>query len=709
MTPAAMRRTAVVAALVVLALTACGKKAAETPAMDNPFFSEFATPFGVPPFDLIKPEHYMPAFERGMAEQKREVAAITASAEAPTFANTVEALERSGSLLNRVAGVFNNMTSAHTNEALQAIDKELAPKLAQHGDDIAMNAALFARVKAVYDAKDALALSAEGSRLLEETYKDFVRGGAGLAADKQARLRQINEELSVLSVKFGENVLKENNAFELVLDNEADLAGLPPAVRAGAAEAAAERGKPGRWVFTLHKPSLIPFLQYSGRRDLRERMLRAYIERGAHGNELDNRRLASRQAALRVERAGLLGYKTHADYVLEKNMAKTPAAVYGFLGQLWAPALARAKAEAAEMQAMIRAEGGDFNLQPWDWWYYAEKVKRAKYDLDDTVLRPYFPLESVRDGAFMVATKLYGITFTERTDVPKYHEDVRVFEVKDADGSHLAVLYVDYYPRASKQGGAWMNNFREQSIRDGKDIRPIISNNGNFSKPTAGEPALISYEEALTLFHEFGHALHGILTRCSYESLSGTNVPRDFVELGSQIMENWAADPEVLKMYARHYKTGEPIPDALLEKMQKARLFNQGFETVEYLAASFLDMDWHTLTEPKEADAAAFDAAAMARIGLIPEIVSRYLSPYFSHIFSGGYSAGYYSYVWAEVLDSDAFQAFKETSLFDRATAGSFRRNILERGGTEEPMTLYKRFRGREPRIEALLKKRGLD
>jgi len=709
MTPAAMRRTAVVAALVVLALTACGKKAAETPAMDNPFFSEFATPFGVPPFDLIRPEHYMPAFERGMAEQKKEIAAITASAEAPAFANTVEALERSGSLLNRVAGVFNNMTSAHTNEALQAIDKELAPKLAQHGDDIAMNAALFARVKAVHDAKDTLALTAEGSRLLEETYKDFVRGGAGLAADKQARLRQINEELSVLSVKFGENVLKENNAFELVLDKEADLAGLPPAVRAGAAEAAADRGKPGKWVFTLPKPSLIPFLQYSERRDLRERMFRAYVERGAHGNELDNRRLASRQAALRVERAGLLGYKTHADYVLEKNMAKTPAAVYEFLGKLWAPALARAKAEAAEMRAMIRAEGGDFNLQPWDWWYYAEKVKRAKYDLDDTVLRPYFPLESVRDGAFMVATKLYGITFTERTDVPKYHEDVRVFEVKDADGSHLAVLYVDYYPRASKQGGAWMNNFREQSIRDGKDIRPIISNNGNFSKPTAGEPALISYEEALTLFHEFGHALHGILTRCDYESLSGTNVPRDFVELGSQIMENWAGDPEVLKMYARHYKTGEPIPDALLEKMQKAKLFNQGFETVEYLAASFLDMDWHTLAEAKELDAAAFDAAAMARIGLIPEIVSRYLSPYFSHIFSGGYSAGYYSYVWAEVLDSDAFQAFKETSLFDRATAGSFRRNILERGGTEEPMTLYKRFRGREPRIEALLKKRGLD
>ncbi len=407
-----------------------------------------------------------------------------------------------------------------------------------------MNAALFARVKAVYERRTRLALTAEQARLLEETYKDFVRGGADLAADKQARLRQINEELSVLSVKFGENVLKENNAFELVIDNEADLAGLPPAVRTGAAEAATERGKPGKWVFTLHKPSLIPFLQYSERRDLREKMFKAYIERGTHGNELDNRRLASRQAALRVERANLLGYKTHADYVLEKNMAKTPAAVYEFLGKLWTPALARAKAEAADMQAMIRA--GRRGLQassPGTGGITPKRSRRAKYDLDDTALRPYFPLENVRDGAFMVATKLYGITFTERTDIPKYHEDVRVFEVKDADGSHLAVLYVDYYPRASKQGGAWMNNFREQSIRDGKDIRPIISNNGNFSKPTAGEPALISYEEALTLFHEFGHALHGILTRCAYESLSGTNVPRDFVELGSQIMENWAGRP----------------------------------------------------------------------------------------------------------------------------------------------------------------------
>jgi peptidyl-dipeptidase Dcp len=704
-----MKKAVLIVCLAILVCAACGKKAGETTVMANPFFSEFATPFGVPPFDLIKSEHYMPAFDSGMAEQKKEVEVITSNAAPPTFANTVEALERSGALLNKVAGVFNNLTSSNTNEELQKIDKELAPKLAQHGDDIAMDAALFARVKAVYDQKDRLALSTEEARLLDETYKDFVRGGAGLPPDKQARLRQVNEELSVLAVQFGENVLKENNAFELVIENETDLAGLSPAVTAGAAAAAKERGKPGKWVFTLHKPSLIPFLQYSKKRELREKMFKAYIGRGANGNELDNTALASKMAAFRFERAGLLGYKTHADYVLEKNMAKTPQAVYDFLGKLWKPALVRAKAEAADMQEMIRKEGRDFKLEPWDWWYYAEKVKKAKYDLDDNALRPYFQLENVRDGAFMVANRLYGITFTERADIPKYHEDVRVFEVKDGDGSHLAVLYVDYFPRASKQGGAWMNSVREQSIRDGKDIRPVISNNGNFSKPTAGEPALISYEEALTLFHEFGHALHGILTRCKYESLSGTSVPRDFVELCSQIMENWAADPEVLKMYAKHYKSGEPIPDALLEKMQKSRFFNQGFETVEYLAASFLDMDWHTRTEAKELDTVKFDAEAMVRIGLIPEIVSRYLSPYFTHIFSGGYSAGYYSYLWAEVLDSDAFEAFKETSLFDRATAESFRKNILERGGTEDPMVLYKRFRGREPKIEPLLKKRGLD
>jgi peptidyl-dipeptidase Dcp len=708
-----MRRTppvaTFVATLILAAASACAKKAVESAAPPNPLVAEFRTPFGVPPFDLIKPEHFMPAFEQGMADQKREVAGIVGNPEAATFANTLEALDRSGALLRKVNAVFSNLNSSNTSDALQQIAKDVAPRMAKHQDDLALDPGLFARVKAVHAGRDKLALTPEQARLLEKTYKAFVRGGANLPADKQARLRQINEELAVLTVKFGENILKENNAFELVIDKEADLAGLPPAVVAAAADTAKERGKPGTWAFTLAKPSLIPFLQYSERRDLREKMFRAYIMRGNNGNALDNKANAVRIATLRLERANLLGYPTHAAYVLEENMAKTPEAVFGLLGKIWKPAVARAKAEAAEMQALIRQGGGTFKLQPWDWWFYAEKLRKAKYDLDDSVLRPYFQLENVRNGAYEVAHKLYGVTFTERTDIPKYQDDVRVFEVKDADGSHLGILYVDYYPRPNKEGGAWMSNYREQFIQNGADTRPVIVNNGNFSKPTAGQPALISFEEATTLFHEFGHALHGLLTKCTYVSLSGTNVPSDFVELPSQIMENWATDPAVLKTYARHYQTGEPIPDALVEKIRRSRFFNQGFETVEYVAASFLDMDWHTITEAKDIDPLKFEEAAMARIGLIPEIVSRYRTTYFNHIFSGGYSAGYYSYIWAAVLDSDAFEAFKETSLFDPATARSFRTNILERGDSEDPMVLYKRFRGREPGIEPLLKKRGLD
>jgi peptidyl-dipeptidase Dcp len=708
-----MRKTlfaaTLVAALIFTAASACAKKAVEPAAAPNPLVAEFRTPFGVPPFDLIKPEHFMPAFEQGMADQKKEVEAIVKSTEPPTFTNTLETLDRSGALLRKVNAVFSNLNSSNTNDALQKIAKDVAPKLAKHHDDLALDPGLFARVKAVQDGRGKLALSPEQARLLEKTYKAFVRGGANLAPDKQARLRAINEELSVLTVKFGENILKENNAYELVIEKEADLAGLPPAVVAAAADTAKERGKPGKWAFTLAKPSLIPFLQYSPRRDLREKMFRAYIMRGNNGNELDNKANAVRIATLRLERANLLGYKTHAAYVLEENMAKAPEAVYAFLEKIWKPALARAKAEAAEMQAMIRTEGGNFQLQPWDWWFYAEKLRKAKYDLDDSALRPYFQLENVRNGAYEVAGKLFGITFTERTDIPNYQEDVRVFEVKDADGSHLGILYVDYYPRPNKEGGAWMSNYREQFIRDGADVRPVIVNNGNFSKPTAGEPALISFEEATTLFHEFGHALHGLLTKCTYVSLSGTNVPSDFVELPSQVMENWATDPAVLKMYARHFKTGEPIPDALVEKIRRSRFFNQGFETVEYVAASLLDMDWHAITSTGPVDPLKFEDEAMARIGLIPEIVSRYRTTYFNHIFSGGYSAGYYSYLWAAVLDSDAFEAFKETSLFDQAAARSFRTNILEKGDSEDPMVLYKRFRGRDPRIEPLLKKRGLD
>ncbi len=674
----------------------------------NPFFADYNTPFDVPPFDKISEKHFMPAFSEGMQEQKKEIDTIVNTNEPPTFENTIEALEYSGSLLTKVSNVFNNLTSANTNDELQAISKEVAPLLAKHNDDILLNADLFKRVKAVFDGRDKLNLTTEQNKLLEETYKDFVRGGAGLNAEEQAKLREINEELSVLSVKFGENILKEDNAFKLVIDDEADLAGLPESVIAAAAEAAKEHGLDGSWVFTLHKPSLIPFIQYSEKRELRERIFKAYINRGDNNNELDNKAIVSRITALRVKKAQLLGYHNHAEFVLEENMAKTPDKVYDLLNRLWKPALALAKKEAKELQGMIDKEGGNFKLEAWDWWYYAEKLRKEKYDLDEEALRPYFKLENVREGAFTVANKLYGITFEELTDLPTYHEDVKTFEVKEGDGSHIGILYVDYFPRSSKRGGAWMSSYRKQSRMGGKEVHPVIVNVCNFSKPTGGKPALLSFEEVETLFHEFGHALHGLLSNCTYISLSGTSVPRDFVELQSQIMENWASEPEILKIFAKHYETGEVIPQSLIDKIKESRKFNQGFATVEYLAASFLDMDWHTLTDTAQRDIIQFETSSLSKINLIPQIVVRYRSPYFQHIFSGGYSSGYYSYIWAEVLDADAFEAFKEKSLFDPETALSFRKNILEKGGTEDPMTLYKRFRGAEPKIDALMKRRGL-
>ncbi len=689
----------------VLALLSAGSAAAA-----NPFSGPWNTPFGVPPFDQIKLDHYEPAFDEGIALHKEQIATIAENEAAPTFQNTVEALERAGAMLDRVSRVFFSMRSAKTSDGIEAIAREVAPKLSEHRDAILLSDRLFRRVESVYGQRDTLDLTPQQQKLLEEQYKSFVRGGAKLAADKKERLKAINVELSLLSLKFGENVLKENNKFVLILDDRADLAGLPEGVIAAAAEAATERGYQGMWAFTLHKPSMIPLLQYSTRRDLREKIYTAYINRGNHGDEFDNKETLAKMAALRLERAKLLGYETHAHFVLEENMAKVPENVYKLLEELWKPALARAKAEAAEMQQMIDEEGGDFEIKPWDWWYYAEKVKKAKYDLDEEMLRPYFKLENVLDGVFEVARRLYGLQFHERRDVPTYHEDVSVFEVQEADGTHVGLLYVDYFPRASKRGGAWMGGFREQSKADGKDVRPVIYNVGNFSKPTAGKPSLLSFEEVKTLFHEFGHGLHGLLSDCTYESLSGTSVARDFVELPSQIMENWASEPEVLKMYARHYKTGEPMPDELIEKIRKSRHFNQGFATTEYLAASFLDMDWHTHSpsEP-EPDVLAFEDRSLGKIGLIPEIISRYRSTYFRHIFAGGYSSGYYSYVWAEVLDADAFEAFRETgNLFDPKTAQAFRKNVLGAGGTEEPMRLYKRFRGKEPGIEPLLQRRGL-
>jgi len=676
---------------------------------ENPFFTDFNTPFATPPFDKIKIEHYLPAFEEGMRQQQQEVSDIVSNPADPTFENTVEALERSGSLLTKVSQVFNGLKSAHTSDEIQQISKDIAPMLAKHSDDINLNEKLFERIKSVYEQRDALQLNTEQRMLLEETYKGFVRGGANLPDDKKAEFREINKKLSLLTIQFAENVLKETNAFEMVIDKEEDLAGLSDASIAAASEAAAEKGYHGSWVFTIHKPSLIPFLQFSRKRELREKMFKAYINQGNNNNELDNKEIILNIVKLRLKRANLLGYKTHADFVLEENMAKNPDNVYKLLYQVWKPALNKARTEATALQRMIENEGHPFKLQPWDWWYYAEKVKKEKYDLDEEMLRPYLKLEDVREGAFMLANKLWGLTFEERMDIPVYHPDVKVFEVKEKDGSHVGILYTDYFPRASKRGGAWMGSYRKQYRINGKKYTPVIVNVFNFTKPSGDTPSLLSWEEVETLFHEFGHALHGLLSDRTYHSLTGTSVPRDFVELPSQIMENWASEPQVLKMYARHYQTGEAIPDELIKKIQQAAKFNQGFKYVERLAASFLDMDWHTLTTAEIDDVIAFEDRAMKKIDLIPQIVTRYHSPYFRHIFASGYSAGYYSYTWAEVLDSDAFQAFKETDLFDQKTALAYRENILAAGGTEDPKVLYRRFRGRDPRIEPLLEKRGLN
>jgi len=698
----------VLAAAVVTAVFARPQQAAPAAPDVNPFLIEWTTPFGTPPFGDIKENHFLPAIREGMARQKAEVAVITASTEPPTFANTVEALEHSGALLKKAAYIFFALTNNHTNPELQKIEAELAPILSKHSDDIALDPKLFERVKAVYEKRAGLGFGPEQARLLERTYKSFVRSGANLDEAKKAELRKVNEELAVLTQKFGQNVLSEDNGFALVLDKPEDLAGLPADIVAGAAGAAKELGHEGKWAFTLHKPSCLPFFQYSSRRDLREKLFKAFIGRGANCNAADNRTIAAKIAALRVAQAQLLGYLTHADYVLEDTMAKTPAGVYKLLDQVWTPALEMAEKEAREREAMMNKDGVAGKLEPWDWWYYTDKLKKAKYDLDDESLRPYFELKAVRQGAFDTAQKLWGLTFTQRNDIPVYHPDVEVFEVKEADGTHVGILYSDYFPRPSKRGGAWSSAIRSQSIRDGKMITPIVYNVGNFTKPTADKPSLITFDEALTLFHEFGHALHDLLSRVTYESIGGTNVPRDFVELPSQIMENWAADPEVIKTYARHFQTGEPIPQILLDKIEKTGQFNQGFTTVEFESACYLDMSWHTLTKTAVQDTRTFENGLLKKIGMIPEIVVRYRSPYFSHIFAGGYSAGYYSYLWSEVLDKDAFQAFKETSLFDPKTAQSFRENILSTGNTREAMDSYKAFRGREPKVEALLKARGL-
>jgi len=675
----------------------------------NPFFEVYNTPFEVPPFDKIQNEHYLPAFEEGMKQHSNEIESITKNSEAPSFSNTIEAFDASGDLLSRVSLVFFNVKEANTNPEMDKIAEEVAPKLSQHFDAIYLNENLFSRVKEVYDNMGTLGLKPEQERLLKETYKSFVRGGANLEPDKKEELKKINEQLSLLELKFSQNMLAETNNFQLILDKEEDLAGLPESVINSAAEEAKNAGQEGKWLFTLHKPSWIPFLTYSERRDLREKLYKAMYNRSNNNNEFDNKALIGQFVNLRVHKAQLMGFNSWADFVLDDNMAKTPSNVYDLLRKVWEPGLVRAKEEARDMQAMIDREGGNFKLESWDWWYYAEKVRKEKYDLDEEQLRPYFELNNVRDGMFAVANKLFGLNFTLLNNMPVFHPECEVFEVKDSDGSHIGVLYMDYYPRASKSGGAWMTNYREQSVKNGKEIRPVVSITCNFSKPTGGKPALLSYEEVETLYHEFGHGLHGLLSKCTYQSLAGTNVARDFVELPSQIMEHWAAEPEVLAIYARHFETGESIPQELVDKIQKASKFNQGFITTEFIAAAILDMDYHTLTEEKEIDVQAFEEESMRKAGLINEIIPRYKSTYFSHAFPGGYSSGYYSYLWAEVLDADAFEAFKETgNIFNTDVASSFRKNILERGGTEEPMKLYMQFRGKEPGIEALLQNRGL-
>jgi peptidyl-dipeptidase Dcp len=687
-------------------LVACTGQLPATDTEANPFFEEWTTPFGVPPFDRIEEAHFLPAFERAFAENREDVAAIVHTQDPPTFANTIEALDRSGLLLSKVSGVFYTLTGSDTNDRIQEIAQNVAPRLAQLEDDVRMNPDLFRRIKSVYEQRDDLQLSAEQRHVLEEVYRDFVRGGAELSPEQKERMREINSRLATLTLQFDDNLLAETNAYQLLIDDEEELAGLPPNVVAGAAEAAAEAGEQGAWLFTLHSPSIWPFLTYADNRDLRRQILTAYTSRGDNRNERDNNKILTEIAALRAERARLLGYRTHADYVLEERMAKTPTEVYDLLNELWEPSLERAQQEARTLQEWIDADGHDFKLEPWDWRYYTEKVRQARYDVDEQEVRAYFELSKVIDGAFYVANRLYGITFTERSDIPTYHPDMRTYEVTDVDGGHLGVLLVDYHPRASKQGGAWSGEIRGQWVDRGRDVRPVVLNVGNFSRPVGDTPALLNLEEVETLFHELGHALHSLLARCQYRQ--SDRVARDFVELPSQIMENWVLVPEVLKVYARHYQTGEVIPDEMIAKLRAVKKFNQGFTMVEYLAASFLDMDWHTLEHPVEVDPHEFERQSLEAIHLIPEIVTRYRSPYFAHVFSASYSAGYYSYIWSEVLDADAFQAFKENGIFDHTTAASFRTNILGRVGSEDPKVLWDRFRGGTPSVEPLLARRGL-
>lgn len=699
----------ILAAGLAVALTACSSSGQKSDAEGgNPFLSEYTTPFGVPPFDQIKIADYKPAFLQGIEEESREIEAICNNPEEPTFENTIAAMDQAGPLLRKVSSVFYGQNSANTTDEIQALSRELSPILSKHSDDINLNPKLFARVKAVYDKRESLNLDKEQAKLLEDTYKDFVRGGANLPADKQEELRKLNAEISMLQLTFGQNMLKETNAFQLVIDKQEDLSGLPENLIANAAEAAKAAGMEGKWLFTLQNPSVMPFLQYADNRDLREKIFKGYINRGNNNNENDNKEVVRTLITKRLEKARLMGYDTYADFVLEERMSKNADAVYKLLDQLWKPTIVKAKQELADIQAEIKKEGKNFEAEGWDWRYYFEKAKKAKFDLDENEVRPYLELNNVREGAFYVANKLYGITFTPIKEIPLPHPDALAFECKDRDGSHLGVLYMDFFPRASKKGGAWCGTYRSQTYKDGKRQGPVVTIVCNFTQPAPGKPALLSADEASTLFHEFGHGLHNLFKDVHYYGVSG--VPRDFVELPSQIMEHWVFEPEVLKVYAKHYETGEVMPAALIQKLDKSGKYGQGFATAEYLAASLLDMDYHVLKEvdPKM-DVMKFEADKLGKRGLLKQIPSRYRTTYFSHTMGGGYTAGYYSYIWAEVLDCDAFQAYKEAgNIFDQEVATKFRKFVLTPGGIDDAMVMYKNFRGHEPEVGPLLENRGL-
>lgn len=674
----------------------------------NPFYQEYTTPYSIPPFEKIKIEHYKPALDRGISEQIADIDAIANNPEAPSFDNTIEAMEKSGNLLDKVTNTFYGLIGSMSTPEMQAISKEYSPKLSAMGDDIYLNEKLFQRVKSVYAQKDTLSLNTEQKTLLEKAHRGFVRAGANLNdADKES-LRALNKEIATLSIQFGENLLAETNGFELVIDDEADLAGLPESIVAAASATATERGHDGKWVFTTHRPSFYPFLTYSTNRKLREQLFYAYTHRGDNDNANDNKKIASKMASLRYQRAQVLGYKTHAHYVLETNMAKTPENVNGLLDKVWAPSLERAKEEVADMQEFANSQGADYKLEAWDWWYYSEKVRKDKYDLDESVTKPYFELNNTMQGVFYTANKLWGVEFKKRDDLPKYHPDVTTYEVFDKDGSSIGVYMTDFYVRASKRGGAWMSSFQKQYKMYGENVQPVIYNVLNYPAPVNNEPVLLTFDQASTLFHEFGHAIQGLLSDGYYRSLTGTALPRDYVEYPSQVMENWMTEPEVLANFAKHYKTGEVIPMELVEKIQASGKFNQGFATTEYMAAALLDLKWHTLETAEIQEADKFEADTLAEIGLINEIAPRYRSTYFSHIFAGGYSSGYYGYIWSNIFDADTWEVFKEKGIFDEATATGYRVNVLQSGGTEDPMDMYKRFRGKEPNPQHLLERRGL-